>query len=280
MQMSDKEITILIGVSLTMLSFFMVDSVDAQDIAREKQKLYPLAFNETGQLKDYDDCGYEEISSDSQGVDKSIIEFALRTDIVNTPASIEPTSFDLNNLGLDDFSSLQQNIEEPKISQQQIDCLIDIREVEKSKKYKDCGYTGENSTQAVDERLSTLSMEIIPITSNETLKSDLQKEANCLVEIRSLEKQKANSDYALTGGKFLAYKIVDGEVLMKNYTECIGHKTLNLSPETIDMRINSMTIDILNDDLGEINMPADKKEKWETERNCLIAIRNTELGIW
>jgi len=147
-------------------------------------------------------------------------------------------------------------------------------------KYQECGYEGEDTPMAVDNRLSELSMTVIPSTSNQTLKTTLQKEADCLADIRSVEKQTADLNYALVGGKFLAYKIENGEVMMKNYTDCIGHKTLGLSPRTIDMRTSAMTVDILNDDLGKINMPADKKEKWVAERNCLLAIRSVELGIW
>ncbi len=186
-----------------------------------------MAFNQTGQLKAYDDCGYDGLYLTPQSVDHTIIEYSINE------SSDQALGSDLNSFGgidlglFDDNKQQEDEFEKANITQAQIDCLIDIREVEKSMEYKDCGYVGSDTSQAVDQRLSDLSMKLIPTTENKTQKDALQQEAVCLVDIRSMEKQTSKqnqlgTEYNQLGGilqdKSQDYEIIDGKVVKKSPT--------------------------------------------------------------
>lgn len=213
MQIDPNRFIAIIYAVLTTMLVVEIENVYAQDISEDKMEKYPLAFNQTGHLKDYDDCGYEDYYLDVESVDNIIIEYHVNE------SSDQSLESDLNYFGGIDLGLFENNLLQgyelniENITQDQVDCLIDIREVEKSKEYKDCGYVGSNTSQAVDQRLSDLSMKIIPTTENKTQKDVLQQEADCLVDIRSLEKKAAKNDQL--GGKYQDYEIIEGKVVKK-----------------------------------------------------------------
>lgn len=225
--MKSNEFSIIISVILTTILGVAIENVFALEDSTDKKEKYPLAFNQTGYLKDYDDCGYKpvyltpqllpsgaEYSLSSELVDNIIIEYSINESSDNS-SNTDLTSYCGLDLGLFENNVQQEReLDLRNITQAQVDCLIDIREVEKSREYKDCGYVGVNTPQAVDQRLSELSMRIIPTTENKTQKNVLQQEADCLVGIRSMEKQTAK--YNQEGSKYQNYEIIDGKVVKKS----------------------------------------------------------------
>jgi hypothetical protein len=247
MQIYPKELLVIICSVLTALLIVEIENVYAQAITEDKIEKYPLAFNQTGNLKAYDDCGYEPVyltpqllpsgakySLSSELVDNIIIEYSINE------SSDNPSNTDLTSYGGLDLGLFENNIPQEReldlrnITQAQVDCLTEIREVEKSREYKDCGYVGSNTSQAVDQRLSDLSMKIIPITENTTQKAALQQEADCLVDIRSMEKQDARNNEL--GGKYQNYEIIDGKVVEKTQP-----------PYNVQDGLNAMITDLKND---------------------------------
>ncbi|WP_458743267.1 hypothetical protein [Candidatus Nitrosocosmicus sp. T] len=212
-QMEHNKFLVIIGVVLATLFIITMEGVYAQEYSIDKKEKYPLAFNQTGHLKNYDDCGYNDKYLTPVTVDNIIIEYSFN-DTSDDSSNTDLTSYGGIDLGLfGNYEQYEDKLDLENITQAQVDCLIDIREVEKSKEYKDCGYDGVNTSQAVDQRLSELSMKTIPTTENKTQKEVLQQEADCLVDIRSLEKQTAK--YNQEGGKYQDYEIIDGEVVKK-----------------------------------------------------------------
>lgn len=213
-QMRHDKFLVIISVVLTTLFIVTMEDVYAQEFSIDKKEKYPLAFNQTGYLKHYNDCGYDDIYLTPVSVDNIIIQYLVE-ETSDKSSDSDLDSYDGIDLGLfGNYGQWEDDLDLENITKDQVNCLIDIREVEKSEEYKDCGYVGANTSQAVDERLSELSMSIIPTTENKTQKAVLQQEADCLVNIRSMEKQAA--EYKQKGGKYQDYEIIDGKVVEKD----------------------------------------------------------------
>ncbi len=247
MQVNPNRFLAIICAVLTTIIVVEIENVYALNISEDIREKYPLAFNQTGQLKAYEDCGFDDYYLGVESVDNTIIEYHLNK------LSDQNLETDLDSYGGIDLGLYQSNVlpeyelNVENITRAQVDCLIDIREVEKSKEYKDCSYIGSNTSEAVDLRLSELSMNIIPTTENKTEKDTLQQEADCLVDIRSLEKQVAKNNEL--GGKYQDYEIIDGKVVKK--TQPISNIQGGLDAMITDLKNDgeALKVEIINTNL-------------------------------